>query len=221
MLMTLIELMSGVNVLFAYDVESTLVSTAALVNTLPGLSDSGNDEMKTREQLDDFIRVNQYSGARTHDEAELAGVRAIRERLHELWTIPDEEKVVDLVNGMLAEARALPQIVRHDDLGWHLHATSSESPLADRILVEAAMSWVDVIRNGERERMRICAADDCPAVLVDFSRNRSKRYCEVGNCGNRANVAAYRARQCAADEPQSHPESAADSTPLGSHERSG
>jgi len=194
MLMTLIEAMSGVNVLFAYDVESTLVSTAALVNTLPELSDSGRDELMTPAQLDEFILANQYSGSRTHDEAELAGVRAIREPLRALWTIPDEAEVVDLVNGMLAAARALPQIVRHDDLGWHLHATSSDSPLADRILVEAAMGWVDVIRNGERERMRICAADDCQAVLVDFSRNRSKRYCDVGNCGNRANVAAYRAR---------------------------
>lgn len=187
--------MSGVNVLFAYDVESTLISTAALVNTLPELSDSGRDELSTPAELDDFIRANQYTGSRTHDEAELAGVRAIREPLRELWTIADEEKVVNRVNGMLTEARALPQIVRHDDLGWHLHATSSESPLADRILVEAAMGWVDVIRNGERERMRICAADDCQAVLVDFSRNRSKRYCDVGNCGNRANVAAYRARR--------------------------
>lgn len=185
--------------LFAYDVESTLVSTAALVNTLPELSDSGADELATVKQLDRFVTANQYSGSRTHDEAELAGVRAIRERLRELWTTGDEQHLVDLVNGMLAEARALPQIVRHDDLGWHLHATSSESPLADRMLVEAAMSWVDVIRNDERERMRICAADDCQAVLVDFSRNRSKRYCDVGNCGNRANVAAYRARLSVAE----------------------
>jgi predicted RNA-binding Zn ribbon-like protein len=199
MLMTLTEAMSGVNVLFAYDVESTMISTAALVNTLPELSDSGGDELSTLEQLDEFVRTNQYSGSRAHDQAELDGVREIREPLRELWTTRDEEHLVDLVNGMLTAARALPQIVRHDDLGWHLHATSSESPLADRMLVEAAMGWVDVIRNNERERMRICAADDCQAVLVDFSRNRSKRYCDVGNCGNRANVAAYRARLSAAE----------------------
>ena len=57
------------------------------------------------------------------------------------------------------------------------------------------MGFVDVIRGDERDRIRICAADDCEAVLVDFSRNRSKRYCDTGNCGNRANVAAYRARR--------------------------
>jgi len=30
--------------------------------------------------------------------------------------------------------------------------------------------------------------------VVDLSKTRSKRYCD-GGCGNRANVAAYRARR--------------------------
>ena len=63
--------------------------------------------------------------------------------------------------------------------------------------VEFAMAWVDVLRQGEHGRMKRCAADDCEAVLVDVSRNRSKRFCDVGNCGNRMNVRAYRARGAA------------------------
>jgi predicted RNA-binding Zn ribbon-like protein len=35
-------------------------------------------------------------------------------------------------------------------------------------------------------------------VLVDLSRNRSKRYCDSRTCGNRLHVAAYRERQRAA-----------------------
>ncbi|HEY4267371.1 MAG TPA: CGNR zinc finger domain-containing protein [Galbitalea sp.] len=187
---------------FGYDVEASLTSTAQLVNTLAELSDSGDDELKTLTQLDDFTRENRYSGVRTRTQAELDGVRAIREPLRALWAAGSEEEVVDLVNGMLRETRALPQLVRHGPWGWHLHATADDTPFADRILVESAMAWVDVIRSEERDRMRICAADDCEAVLVDFSRNRSKRYCDVGNCGNRANVAAYRARQAGRDENQ-------------------
>lgn len=57
------------------------------------------------------------------------------------------------------------------------------------------MAMIDVIRTGEMSRLRVCAADDCDAVVVDLSKNRSKRYCDVGNCGNRANVAAYRERR--------------------------
>ena len=44
-------------------------------------------------------------------------------------------------------------------------------------------------------RLRICAAEDCEDVLIDLSKNSSKRYCDTGNCGNRTNVAAYRARK--------------------------
>ena len=57
------------------------------------------------------------------------------------------------------------------------------------------MAFIDVIRTGERRRLRSCDADDCEAVLVDLSRNRSKRYCDVGNCGNRMHVTAYRLRK--------------------------
>jgi predicted RNA-binding Zn ribbon-like protein len=56
------------------------------------------------------------------------------------------------------------------------------------------MAFVDVIRTDELDRLRICAADDCEDVLVDLSKNRSRRFCEAG-CGNRVAVAAYRARK--------------------------
>jgi predicted RNA-binding Zn ribbon-like protein len=62
---------------------------------------------------------------------------------------------------------------------------------------EAAMALADVIRGKEMDRMRICESDDCDAAVLDLSRNRSKRYCDTGNCANRAHVAAYRARQAA------------------------
>ena len=60
------------------------------------------------------------------------------------------------------------------------------------------MALVDVIRSKEMDRLLVCAADDCDAVVLDLSRNRSKRYCDTGNCANRAHVAAYRARQATA-----------------------
>jgi predicted RNA-binding Zn ribbon-like protein len=52
----------------------------------------------------------------------------------------------------------------------------------------------DVIRMKELDRLRVCAGERCERVLVDLSKNRSRRFCEAG-CGNRANVAAYRARR--------------------------
>ncbi len=71
----------------------------------------------------------------------------------------------------------------------------NDAPFDQRILVETAMAVSDLVRADELGRLKECAADDCTAVLVDLSRNRSKRFCDVGNCGNRTNVSAYRARR--------------------------
>ena len=51
-----------------------------------------------------------------------------------------------------------------------------------------------MVRLREADRLRRCEAPDCEAVFVDLSKNRSRRYCDTGNCGNRQHVAAYRER---------------------------
>jgi predicted RNA-binding Zn ribbon-like protein len=61
---------------------------------------------------------------------------------------------------------------------------------------DAAMALADVIRSGELARLRFCAAEDCDNVLVDLSKNRSRRFCGL-TCANRVNVAAYRSRRSA------------------------
>ncbi|WP_026534104.1 CGNR zinc finger domain-containing protein [Arthrobacter sp. H14] len=179
--------------LFANDTEVSLRSVAALINTL---NDDG-DQLADLSALEDFVQREEYSGSRTHDQAELEAVRALRPRLRQVWTASEAE-AVQIVNKVMAEANALPQLVKHDRWDWHLHATSPEDPLETRMAVEAAMGLVDVIRSKELERLRICEAEGCNAVVVDLSKNRSKRYCDTGNCANRAHVAAYRARKAGA-----------------------
>jgi len=142
--------------------------------------------------LDAFVAQWQWTGDRTHDEAELEAVRALRPRLARLW-YADEDEAVEIVNTMLREAKALPQLVRHDGWGYHVHATSPHAPLADRMAVEAAMAFSDVIRLKALDRLRVCVAHDCEDVIVDLSKNSSRRFCDTA-CGNRTNVAAYRAR---------------------------
>lgn len=181
--------------IFAHDTESSLQSAAALVNTLPDRH-GNEDELTTQDQLDAFVAQWEWTGSRTHDGDELEAVRALRVQLRELWTTDDEVHLVDGINHLLVEGEALPQLVRHDHWSWHLHATSSEQPLATRMAVEAAMALVDVVRSEEMRRLRTCEADDCDDVVIDLSKNRSRRYCE-GSCGNKANVAAYRARKAA------------------------
>lgn len=183
--------------IFAHDTEAALIATAALVNTQPSASHSGDDELTTVDDVHAFFDEHGYTGRRDGDRPELEAVRALRVVFRRLWD-PEDDETVPLINAMLREGHALPQLVRHDSFDWHVHATESSAPLATRLQVEAAMAFIDVMRAGERRRLRTCGADDCEAVLVDLSKNRSKRYCDVGNCGNRMHVTAYRLRKTSA-----------------------
>ncbi|HEY9242404.1 MAG TPA: CGNR zinc finger domain-containing protein [Streptosporangiaceae bacterium] len=164
-----------------------LAFAAALVNT-----GRDTEELPDLAALDRFVADWRWTGARAHDQAELDAVRRLRSRLAQLWELP-EDGAVELVNALLREASALPQLVKHDNWDYHLHATPPDAPLADRMAVEAAMAFGDVIRTKQLDRLRRCAAADCSSVHVDLSKNRSRRFCGTA-CANRTNVAAYRTR---------------------------
>lgn len=61
-------------------------------------------------------------------------------------------------------------------------------------LASLAREGVRVFGADERDRIRRCAADDCRMVFRDDSRTRSRRWCSMQRCGNRAKVRAHRAR---------------------------
>ena len=177
--------------IFAHDTEVALNFAAAVVNTGRG----GREELPHLAALDDFITRWEWTGDRTRDQAEISSVRALRDRMAQVWAMTEDEAAA-WVNAELRQASALPQLVKHDGWDYHLHATPPDAPLAARMAVEAAMAFADVIRSGQLERLRTCAADDCDDVLVDLSKNHSRRFCSL-TCANRVNVAAYRLRRSA------------------------
>ncbi len=173
--------------LFADDTEASLRAAVHLVN-----SREAPDTLTTVAQLDVWYAEHGYTGRRDGDEAELAALRALRPVLRELLTA-DRDRAAELVNAMLAEAGAVPQLVRHDRLDWHIHAVPSDAPLHRRVAVESAMAMVDAIRADELSRLSLCADDGCGGLVLDLSRNRSRRFCST-RCANRHAVRAYRAR---------------------------
>jgi predicted RNA-binding Zn ribbon-like protein len=64
------------------------------------------------------------------------------------------------------------------------------------MMADMAMALVDVILANQFDRIRTCVVGTCTRVLIDLSKNRSRRFCSTG-CANRTNVSAYRARQAA------------------------
>ena len=175
---------------FTHDTEVSLKAAVALVNTA-GTPDS----LTSLADLEEWYTEFGYTGQRRGDVGELDEVRALRPMLRDLMTA-DRDRAATLVNELLAGGGALPQLVRHAPYDWHLHAVSADASLATRVTVETAMAMVDVVRNDEMSRLAACADDSCVGVVLDLSRNRSRRFCSI-RCSNRASVAAYRSRRAA------------------------
>jgi predicted RNA-binding Zn ribbon-like protein len=49
--------------------------------------------------------------------------------------------------------------------------------------------------DGTLSRVKICAEDTCQWAFVDASKNRSRQWCSMSVCGNRAKTRTYRARR--------------------------
>src|SRR3954454_10431501 len=173
--------------LFACDTEASLRAAVSLVN-----SAVEPDTLTEIGQLDEWYDEHGFTGRRDSDAAELEALRALRPVLRELLTA-ERDDAAALVNSLLAEAQAVPQLRRHDGLDWHIHAVPADAPLERRVAVEVAMAMIDVIRADELSRLAVCVDEACEGLVLDLSRNRSRRYCSTA-CANRNAVAAYRAR---------------------------
>ncbi len=174
--------------LFTSDTADALLAAAHLVN-----SAEEPDSLATLADLDAFLAEHPYSGRIDRDERELDALRKLRPQLRALL-LASRDEMAAAVDDVLRATPLTARLVRHDDLDWHLHAVADDRPLAERILVETTMALVDVIRADETTRLSVCADDMCADVVLDLSRNRSKRYCST-SCANRNAVAAYRARR--------------------------
>jgi hypothetical protein len=77
-------------------------------------------------------------------------VHRVLARLHAIWLAPLPEAVA-MTNELLRDAAALPQLVHHEPIGWHVHAAAEDSGFATRLAVDTAMAIVDAIRAGAFE----------------------------------------------------------------------
>jgi predicted RNA-binding Zn ribbon-like protein len=179
--------------LFSHDTQLTLQAACALINS----DRVDGEQLGQLASLDAYLDGYGWTGRRDHDDTELASIHRLRERLGKIWEAADDEvRAVGQVNALLSDTKAAPWLTRHPEQPeWHLHLASNHDPLWQRMGAEMAMALADIIRIGELRRLKVCAAPDCEAVLVDLSRNRSGKFCDTGNCGNRQHVAAYRERR--------------------------
>jgi predicted RNA-binding Zn ribbon-like protein len=191
---------TGVKVLFDADQVEALAACAELINTG---RDSAGDLLRTVADVYAFGRRYTVHPA-TAAESDLPRLRAHRERLDAAATAceaGDDAAATSLLNALLADTGAVPQIVAHDGRGPHIHVSRPSAPLADRIAAYLAIGLAGLVVAGATGRVRSCASPGCRDIFIDLSRNQSRRYCDSRTCGNRTHVAAYRARKSAVSAP--------------------
>ncbi len=65
----------------------------------------------------------------------------------------------------------------------------------DRMVWPIVRSAAEVLVAGDLTRVRVCGGDRCGWLFVDTSKNRSRRWCDMQDCGNVAKVRRFRTRQ--------------------------
>ena len=137
--------------LFTDDTDAALQAAVALVNS----TDEPGQPLGSVDDLSAFLVSWSYTGRHDATPDELDAVRRLRPALRELL-LAERDEAAEIVNAMLARAKALPQLQRHDHWDWHLHAVDPDRPLDERVVVETAMAMVDVIRANEMSRLARC-----------------------------------------------------------------
>jgi predicted RNA-binding Zn ribbon-like protein len=183
-------------VIFSHDTEHSLLCVVDLVNSAPG---GGSPELLgDAATLRQFVERHRVSEIGPLDEQDLEAVHRLRDRVRPVFAAADDDEAASAVNRVIADAPVTPRLTDHDGYDWHMHYFTPGARLAEHLAVDCGIALGHVVAAGERDRLRICEAPDCDQVLVDLSRNRSKRYCDARTCGNRLHVAAYRERRRAA-----------------------
>jgi len=103
---------------------------------------------------------------------------------------------LELIGDAAAAGAARSRLV-HDKDGvvWSLGSDSDE---LERPLWDIARSAADLLTSGDHDRIKECASTTCEWVFLDRSRNHSRRWCEMSDCGNRAKARRFQAKKHAA-----------------------
>lgn len=97
------------------------------------------------------------------------------------------------LNRALPGALARLTLVGHGDrIEW---AWTGPAEALDRPLWPVLRSAAELLTSDDRERVRECDSRTCSWLFLDCSRNRSRRWCDMKTCGNRAKARRHYRRR--------------------------
>jgi len=135
-------------------------------------------------------------------EAVVARARTLRDTLYTLFAQVAHEgradaESIEVLNSFLAEGLRYRRLEPDERCcGWTWSA--GDEPLA-QMLWPIANSAAELLVEGELERIKLCNNESCAWLFLDVSRNRSRRWCDMKDCGNRAKARRHYARKRGAE----------------------
>lgn len=123
----------------------------------------------------------------------------LREAIYRIFSAIDEGHSPNgsdlaILNSALQETLPHLQIVESkDSFTW---VWRGDKDALDKMLWPIARSAADLLTSESLARVKVCEDDrGCGYVFLDLSKNRSRRWCDMRGCGNRAKVRRHRRRQ--------------------------
>src|SRR5262249_1988241 len=105
--------------------------------------------------------------------------------------------------GQAAELRHLNGLLDKAAVRFEVVAPSGRRELVERMRIESAGGLVGMVAlqvarlvtEEDLARVKRCAGPGCTLWFLDRTKAHRRRFCSAAACGNRAKVAAFRARQ--------------------------
>ncbi len=99
---------------------------------------------------------------------------------------------MDTLSRELSIARDHERLSRSADVfAW----TWDDRYALDLVLWSVSRSAAELLTSGELSTLRQCGGEECGWLFLDPSRNHSRQWCDMRDCGNRAKVRRFRARR--------------------------
>jgi predicted RNA-binding Zn ribbon-like protein len=118
----------------------------------------------------------------------------LREAIYRIFAsvaedLPVGEEDLMIFNRHLGAAMGSSQITqqKHDFI-WN---TNGDPQKPDWILNPLVRSAAELLVSAERKRVKKCGDPACGWLFLDVSRNLSRRWCNMGDCGNRAKASRF------------------------------
>jgi predicted RNA-binding Zn ribbon-like protein len=103
-----------------------------------------------------------------------------------------EDRDLAILNEELEIARNAERLkIARDEILWDWKSNHA----LDKVLWMISLSAAELLTRDDLSRLRQCGGDDCGWIFLDTTRNRSRHWCDIRDCGNRDHVRRFRLRR--------------------------